>query len=187
MPSPDMRPSVLLVTGTLGVGKTEVVREINEVLRTRGVSNATIDLDWIGKGRQPQDWPHQTWRFGTRTADLQVANLRVMWPNYTRLGITRLLLAGVIDSREHVMGVLEAVDARDFSVCRLTAPPAVLRERIERRELGIARDFILRYSREVDANLDALNIASLTVANDGSTTITAVAEKILADSGWASE
>jgi hypothetical protein len=182
-----MGTSVLLVTGTLGSGKTEVVREINEVLRTRGVSNATIDLDWIGKGRQPSDWPQPTWQYGSRTADLQVANLRVMWPNYTELGISRLLLAGVIDSRQHVMGVLEAVDATDFTVCRLTAPAHVLRERIERRELGIARDFIVRYSREVEAHLDALNIASMTVANDGSMSITAVAEKILADSGWATD
>lgn len=182
-----MRPSVLLVTGTLGVGKTEVVREMNEVRRTRGLSNATIDLDWIGKGRQPTDWPDTTWRFGTRSADLQVANLRAMWPNYARLGITRLLLSGVIDSREHLTGLLEAVDAEAFAVCRLTAPNAVLQERIRRRELGIARDFLVRYSAEVEAHLDRLNVASLTVVNDGSMPITAVAEKVLADSGWATE
>jgi hypothetical protein len=182
-----MGSSVLLVTGTLGSGKTEVVREINEVRRTRGLSNATIDLDWLGKGRPPIDPPQSTWRYGTRTADLQVANLRVMWPNYTQLGISRLLLAGVIDSRQHLMGILDAVDAQDFIVCRLTAPTAELRARIRRRELGVAHDFILRYSREVDAHLDALNIASMTVLNDDSTSITAVAEKILADSGWAGE
>lgn len=179
-----LRPSVLLVTGTLGSGKTEVVREINEVLRVRGVSNATIDLDWIGKGRPPADQPPAVWKYGARTADLQVDNLRVMWPNYERLGIPRLLLAGVVESREHMMGILDAVDARDFAVCRLTAPRAVLRERISRRELGIAHDFIQRYSRDVDEHLDALKIASITVANDGSMPLTEVAEKVLAESGW---
>jgi hypothetical protein len=53
-----MPTSVLLVTGTLATGKTEVLREINEVRRLRGLSNA-----------------------------------RVMWPNYARLGISRLLVA----------------------------------------------------------------------------------------------
>jgi Ni2+-binding GTPase involved in maturation of urease and hydrogenase len=42
----------VLVTGTVGSGKTTVVDAIGDVLRRRRVPNAVIDLDWLRARRR---------------------------------------------------------------------------------------------------------------------------------------
>lgn len=44
--------SALLITGTVGVGKTSVAEVVGDLLREARVSNAVIDLDWLSHA-----WP----------------------------------------------------------------------------------------------------------------------------------
>ena len=40
-----MTPRALLLTGTVGAGKTTVAATVGDLLREHGVPNATVDLD----------------------------------------------------------------------------------------------------------------------------------------------
>ena len=45
--------SVLIVTGSMGAGKTSVMGEASDLLAQRQIVHAAIDLDALGVGRNP--------------------------------------------------------------------------------------------------------------------------------------
>ncbi|MGI8775366.1 MAG: adenylyl-sulfate kinase [Actinomycetota bacterium] len=53
---------ILLLTGTIGAGKTTLAEAMSEVLHERATRHALIDLDWLGQvsplpeGRDPYDY-----------------------------------------------------------------------------------------------------------------------------------
>ena len=66
------RVPVLLLTGTVGVGKTTIALEINDVLAEMQLPKAAIDLDALAA-----QWPPSSlWN-----ADLAFENLAALWPN----------------------------------------------------------------------------------------------------------
>lgn len=65
----------LLITGTVGVGKSTVAAEINDVLADLAVPNAAVELDAL-----VWQWPSTSkWN-----SDLLFKNLASLWPNYGR-------------------------------------------------------------------------------------------------------
>lgn len=45
----------LVLTGTIGAGKTTIAEAISELLPERGIRHALIDLDWLGQVYPPLD------------------------------------------------------------------------------------------------------------------------------------
>ena len=84
-----MTARALLVTGTVGVGKTSVAATVGDLLRQRRVSNAVVDLDELRRS-----WPAASGdRFNTT---VMLANLSAVADNYVGAGFTTLVLAGVL-------------------------------------------------------------------------------------------
>ena len=45
--------SLLIITGTMGAGKTSVLGEASDILALRGIAHAAIDLDALGLAHLP--------------------------------------------------------------------------------------------------------------------------------------
>ncbi|MBB1262061.1 AAA family ATPase [Streptomyces alkaliterrae] len=125
VPEPRAERRALLITGTVGAGKTTVADLLSDRLAESGVPHAVVDLD-----RLCQFWPppaDDPFNF-----ELQLRNLRALARNHFEAGARRLVLAGVVERHRDRERYRAAVGA-ELSVCRLTAAPAVLRERLIRR------------------------------------------------------
>lgn len=173
---PDGVP-VLLVTGTAGSGKTAVAKEIGELLRLAAVPHAVIDLDELGRVRPAVP-------DGSFNHDLIAANLAAVWPNYRAIGVERVVLARILESRDELDDYRRAIPGADITVCRLVADPTVTERRLHEREPGHVRQFLLRVSRDLDAKMADLAIEDFTIENGSDRSIGDLATAILTECGW---
>lgn len=73
---------VVILTGTIGVGKTSVALEMSEILAARAVRHAPVDLDGLSYVfPRPPDDP-----YGQRVV---LKNLEVVWRNDQQWGAQR--------------------------------------------------------------------------------------------------
>jgi adenylylsulfate kinase len=172
-----MSATAVLVTGTVGVGKSATADWMGSWLRAAGVPHAVIDLDEIR-----QYWP--TPRYDPFGFEIGLSNLKPMVANYLAAGIRRLVLAGVCESRA-ARESYETTIGLPLIVCRLRAPLAVLQSRLRRRHVadptGLA--WHLARAEELDVILDSADIADVEVATD-MRTAKEVAAETLAAIGW---
>lgn len=78
--------SALLITGTVGAGKTALAREVAELLRRSRVAGAMIDLDALSYACPgPVEDRYNS--------NLVLRNLKAIWPNYAERGVDHLVLA----------------------------------------------------------------------------------------------
>jgi adenylylsulfate kinase len=165
----------LLITGTVGVGKSAVAAEINDQLAALEIPNAAIDLDAL-----VWQWPSTSaWN-----SDLMFENLTLLWPNYQAHGATHLILARVLEDKADLDRFRAAVPDANITVCRVVAPEAVRMERLVRRmPPGPSRDWHLSRTVELDEVLDRLAFEDFTVDNGGRP-LREVALEVLARLGW---
>ena len=115
----------LLVTGVVGVGKTSVTGAVGDVLRVAGVAHGVIDVDWLAYcWPSPADDPYNT--------RLREGNLRAVAGSFLAAGAARLVVAGVVESREERARYAEAVGC-GLTVCRLWASAGTVRGRLAGR------------------------------------------------------
>jgi hypothetical protein len=167
---------VLIVSGPVEVGKTRVALEISDLLVAEGTPHAVVDLDaltWCFP-RPPGDRFHQ---------QLGLRNLAAIWANYRAAGAARLIIARVVGSREALDGYRAAVPGASITVVRLRASPDTLRQRVEHREIGLARANSLHRSIELAADLEQAQAEDHIVETDGRS-ITDVARTVLEVAGW---
>src|SRR5215471_15959304 len=82
-------------------------------------------------------------------------NLRAIWPNYAAIPNLKLVIPSVIADEEELGLLRAAVPGARFVVCELTAPEAVLKDRVTAREpneywQSRLRDFVDLYHRRTD-------------------------------------
>ena len=82
--------AALLITGTVGAGKTSVAEAAGELLAERRTPHAVIDLDGLRRfWPAPEDDPF--------SLGLTLRNLRDVARNFLNAGARRLVLAGVVE------------------------------------------------------------------------------------------
>jgi adenylylsulfate kinase len=165
----------LVLTGTVGSGKSTVAAEINDALAEFKVPNAAVDLDAL-----VWHWPSTSeWN-----NDLMFENLASLWPNYLAHGATHLILARVLEDRAELDRYREAVPGAEITVCRLTTPEPLRLERLhDRMPPGPSRDWHLARSVELEAILANLACEDFEVEN-GDRPVRDVALKVLVQAGW---
>ncbi|MGW0481884.1 AAA family ATPase [Nonomuraea sp. NPDC003214] len=168
----------LLITGTVGAGKTTVADALGDLLADARVPGAVLDLDWLRRS-----WPSPPG--DPFNSAMTVRNLRSVARNYLEAGAVRLVLAGVIESLEERGRYREALGV-DLTVCRLRVEPATLRRRLVRRHDGDEARLRWHLARagELDDILDAAEVDDVTVrvADDPPA---AVAAAVLKATAWA--
>lgn len=113
---------VLVLHGSPGAGKTTLARAVSEILREADLAHGVIDLDEISLVH-----PGQGRSFARE-------NLKAIWPRYAAVPGLRLLLPSVIADEEELLLLRDALPGANLAVCELTAPEAVLKERVTARE-----------------------------------------------------
>ncbi|HVM07520.1 MAG TPA: hypothetical protein VM345_03570 [Acidimicrobiales bacterium] len=166
---------VLLITGTVGAGKTTVAYEINDALAEMEVPNATIDLDAL-----TAMWPPSSrWN-----ADLMFENLAALWPIYRAHGATRLVLAHVLEDGSEVDRYRAAIPGAEITTVRITGPEPVRLERLTRRmPEGPSLDWHLARTVELEEILQQAAHEDFVVENDDRP-VRDVALDVLRRAGW---
>ena len=117
---------VLLITGPVGVGKTRTASAASRLLTERGIRHACVDLPQISKAfpeRTDDPWNEQ----------LAHRNLACMWVNFRAVGVERLIISRVLETRSLIRHITDAVPGADVVVVRLRAPLDVVEARIRDR------------------------------------------------------
>jgi hypothetical protein len=167
------RVRVLVISGSMGSGKTTVLAEATDLLMSADVAHAAIDLDFLLIAHAPRGVPH----------DLKFRNLAAVWTNYSAAGIQNLLLCEPIDSVETRERLRQTIPCNELIVCRLRAPLATMQERIRRRETGVFQDKYVERVAALERELDAGTVEDFSVENDGRP-VTEVARELLVRAGW---
>lgn len=168
----------LLISGTVGVGKSTITSEVSDVLSVARIPHAAVDLDHLR-----WHWPRRDpWNL-----ELMFENLGVLWSNYLRHGARQLVVGHVVEDENDLERYQGAVPGAEITVCRLVASERVRLERLNHRmAAGPAREWHLRRSRELDTSLDRVKVEDFTVENEGRPVRT-VALEVLVRSGRLSE
>ncbi len=166
---------VLVITGTVGVGKSTVGGEVFRLLSEAGVASAFVDLPAFGHVGPTS--PADPWN--ERVAH---ANLACAWINFAEAGARRLIVCRVLEQRSVLHRVKAAVPGAQFTVVRLRAPLDLVQSRIRSREAGDP-GWYLDAATELQDKLEAAGVEDHTVENDARPP-SEVAAEILRISGW---
>lgn len=171
------RPASLLITGTVGAGKTTVAEAVGDLLAERHVPHAVVDLDQLSRYWPPP--PGDRFNYA-----MVLRNLQSVTTNYRVAGALRLILAGVIEQRSHLQDYERALDC-PISIVRLQADPHVLADRLRDRHRNDADGLTWHLARapELTAVLDLAGVADAEVDTTGRP-IPEVAADVLAAVGW---
>jgi hypothetical protein len=165
---------LLVITGTMGSGKTSVLAEASDILALCKIPHATIDLDAMGGAQLDV--------LGGRD-DVMYANLTSVSLNYVGLGLTRFLVARAIESRTELDRCVRAVGADGASVCRLVANDDTMRKRVAERERGLLRQELIRRVTVLTEILDNAAVEDFSVSTENRT-VTEAAREMLIRAGW---
>jgi hypothetical protein len=148
----------VLVIGNFGTGKTSVIEELAELLESRDIRYAAIDLDWLG-WFDPGD--------GTDdhgVSPVLLRNVDAVVGNYYEIGIRRFALARAMQTPRELAD-LQRTLAMPLTTVRLTLPIQEIERRLATATTsGRATD--LAVAREWAANGVGAEIGDLEVAND---------------------
>jgi adenylylsulfate kinase-like enzyme len=165
----------LLLTGTVGSGKTVVAIEIGHLLEQQGKPTAVVDLDWLA-------WLHL--RSSSMSADQLIArNLAAIWPNLLEAGMRYAVLARALMGRDVLNALRAAVPDADLTVVRLTASPQTIERRLRRRDSGQELEEHIREALTMGRTMDRQGLEDFAVANDDRSPSQVVRE-VLQRVGW---
>jgi len=167
---------LLIITGTMGAGKTAVLGEASDILAQRQIVHAAIDLDALGLAHLPA---------AAFSDGVMYDNLRSICSNYAALGVQRFLLARAIEDDARLRLCRDIIPAANTVVCRLTASIEAMKRRVRTRDLGISqREYVARVA-ELNVILERAQLEDFVVTNEDRP-LTEVAIEVLVQAGWIS-
>ena len=168
---------LLILTGTMGAGKTAVLAEASDILAQQQIVHAAIDLDALGLAHLP---------LKARSDLVMYDNLRSIRTNYAALGVHRFMVARAIEDAGELKLCRDIFSAASTVICRLTASLETMEQRVQERESGIAQlNYVARVAK-LNAILDRGRLEDFTVTNENRP-VTDVAIEILTKAGWLSD
>jgi hypothetical protein len=173
---PEAPVRAILLTGTMGSGKTAVAMEIGERLEAAGQPYALVDLDWLG-------WVQPAPASALTQRAVLAENLRLIWPTFREAGVRRLVLARYVEDRLQLDEFRAALQGVELFVVRLVASEEVIEQRLRARDAGaqlaehLAETALFAARGEANALEDA-------VVENGERPLGEVAAEVLAAAGW---
>ncbi|HEV2617467.1 MAG TPA: hypothetical protein VGU63_12755 [Candidatus Acidoferrales bacterium] len=168
--------SLLIITGSMGAGKTAVLAEASDILSQLRLAHAAIDVDALGLAHLPSAEPGDGATY---------ENLRSICKNYASRGVRRFLLALAIEDAAQLKLCRNMIPATETLVCRLTASIEAMEQRVKIRETGILRqDYVSRVA-VLTTILDRARLEDFTVSNENRS-LTEVASEMLVKARWIS-
>ena len=168
-----MHVNVLVISGSMGSGKTTVLGEVSDLLSARRISHAIIDLDAMAAVGLSKE----------AAAELSRRNLSAIYSHFIAAGLRHLLLAVAVETRAQLETLREAMPGANLVVCRLTASVPTMEQRLRVREPGIQQERFVARAGELERLLEAAAVEAFTVNNDDRS-VTDVARDVLSRAGW---
>ncbi len=167
---------MLIITGTMGAGKTAVLGEASDILAERNIVHAAIDLDALGLAHLPS---------AVRSDGVMYDNLRSICGNYATSGVRRFLVARAVEDDAQLKLCRAIIPAANTVVCRLAVSIETMTRRVEMRDLGISqRKYVDRVSK-LNVILDRALLEDFVVTNENRS-LTDVALEMLVKAAWIS-
>lgn len=158
----SLKPNVqaLIITGPVGVGKSSVAMALSEILQTRELRHAVIDMDYLRHAYpRPSDDPFFT--------KLGYQNLASIWENYQKLGTRALILVSVIEDLADLGEYRVAVPGANTFVVGLHAPLEEIRNRLGTRESKRTINWYLRRAAELNDIIEKSGIEDARIETAG--------------------
>jgi hypothetical protein len=168
----------ILLTGTVGVGKTSVLVEIGEVLELGAVPYAIVDLDWLA-------WLRPSDGSGASVRRVLVENLAFVAQTFRGAGVERLVLARAVRRIDEVDAIRGALGPTALVVVRLVATPAVIADRLGARDSGTQLAEHLAEATGFAADAESAGIGDVVISTDDRAT-GSLALEVLERAGWRS-
>lgn len=168
--------SLLIITGTMGAGKTTVLCEASDILAQRRIIHAAIDLDTLGVAHLPSARPSD---------GVMYDNLRSVCGNYAESGVQRFLVARAIEDVAELELCRAMIPAANVVVCRLTASTEAMKRRVEMRDSGMLQPEYVARVAKLNLILDRARLENFAVVNE-QRPVTDVACEMLVKAGWIS-
>lgn len=165
---------VLIISGTVGVGKTTVGYEIHDILSDHQMPHAFIDRDALA-----HSWPPQ----GPYNETLVQRNIASVWQNFREAGARRLVVAGVVEHPSDLEGYKQAIPGAMIQVCRLVAAQPTRQARLKIREVESSLAWYLHRTVELEQILEQRQLENFVVDNDGRS-LGEVALEVLTRANW---
>jgi adenylylsulfate kinase len=176
METKSMTLHVLLITGTVGAGKTSVLLEIGEALGRDGEPYAIVDLDWLA-------WLRPSAASEATVQGVLHENLAHVARTFRVAGVERLALARAVRTVGEIEAIRSALEPCELAVVRLVAEPAEIARRLGARDTGAHLAEHLAEAEAFASAAEEARIGDLTVATDGRP-VASVARQVLAGAGW---
>jgi hypothetical protein len=169
--------SLLVITGSMGAGKSAVLAEASDLLAIQNIVHAAIDLDALGLAHLSVP---------AFNDDVMYVNLESVCSNYAHVGVRRFLVARAVEDLSELELCRNSCKARNVVICRLTASLGSLRQRVRLREMGVLKDEFVARVDKLNAILDRAHLEDFMIANE-SRSVTDVAREMLIRAGWITE
>ncbi|PPF58928.1 hypothetical protein C5C13_07235 [Clavibacter michiganensis] len=168
----------VILTGTVGAGKTTTMHALGVLLAARGIPHALVDMDAVSLLRPaPSTDPFQL--------ELALRNLGDLSRNYREAGARVVVVAAVVEDALDLPRYAAALESRDPLVVRLSADPDAVLARLDARHDDDAAALAWHRARapELAAIIDAAGLGGLAI-DTTSRTPAEVAELIADRAGW---
>ena len=156
----DDRIPIVVVTGTIGAGKSTIAAAMSEILHDEGVRHALLEVDWLGEVYPPPD-PTDPY-----SNELAMTVLSSIWPHYLGAGITRAIVTMTLENPEELGALLRAMETPPATVVRLIASQETRESRIKTREFGNLRDLFLAKTGEIHDKQECFELGDIIVENE---------------------
>jgi hypothetical protein len=165
---------VLVLSGSVGSGKSTIGRCVARILRDGGIPYALVDHEWLA-----YSWPAPPDdRWNERVA---AQNLACVWSNFRSAGAERLIFCRVLEARSLLRHVTGAIPGAAATVVQLRVPLGLIRQRLYSREPE--PDWFLQAASALTSRMDESDVADFVVDN-GERVPDDVAAEILDLVGW---
>lgn len=171
---------VLIISGSVGVGKTSVAYAISETLKSKALPHAVIDVDCLTDPYpRPKDDP-----FNNR---LLFKNLASIWKNYKEAGIKYLIIPRVIEARSDLGGYMSAIPNAKIILVRLRAKLEEIHRRLKARESSKSSlEWHLKRAVVLNDQLEQSRVEDFAIDNDNKN-VNEIAMEILNKCDWLEE
>lgn len=168
----------ILLNGTVGAGKSTLANAIGAREEANSRPHAVVDLDQIRRA-----WPAP--KIDRFNHEVELRNLGDLVRNYRRAGAEHFILAGVIEDARQIPRYEDALQSSGLFVCRLVAPEATLKTRLQKRHSDTQDELTWHLGRvgELSAILDNAALDHL-VLDSSRSTPEELAVTVCVAAGW---
>ncbi|HMQ80487.1 MAG TPA: hypothetical protein PKE39_14160 [Ignavibacteria bacterium] len=163
--------SILIITGPVGAGKTSAAEAVFDLLSADKTPCAVIDFDWLTAAYPPPAGDRFNFRLG-------IKNLSSIIPNYISMGIKLFIIPTVVESKVEIETFNKLIKGSDIFVIRLTATPATLHNRLDKREIGNLLEWHKKRALELIDMFESKNLENMIIDTENRS-IESIAKEIL--------